>query len=94
MAQQFPNVSSITLNDAKEDPEDAIAKREMLEALLRGNSKRVPRGQATVTNTAEHKFWSTQPVPRLEEKPDDHGPIEFKTLDDVPKEPVRNFGKW
>lgn len=35
----------------------------------------------------EHQFWNTQPVPALDEKPTDHGPIEVKTIADVRKEP-------
>ncbi len=28
-------------------------------------------------------FWDTQPVPKLSEKPAEHGPIENKKLDEV-----------
>lgn len=39
-----------------------------------------------------YKFWKTQPVPKFDEafdKPKEEGPLETKTIDDVPKEPQK-----
>lgn len=39
-----------------------------------------------------YKFWKTQPVPKFDEIPDkpfEEGPLEVKTVDDVPKEPQK-----
>lgn len=40
-----------------------------------------------------YKFWKTQPVPSFDEpmnnKPKEEGPLETKTVDDVPKEPQK-----
>ncbi|KAK9466038.1 acyl-CoA N-acyltransferase [Lipomyces arxii] len=36
---------------------------------------------------AEYKFWRTQPVTKFDEKIADEGPIESKTVDQVPDEP-------
>lgn len=39
-----------------------------------------------------YKFWKTQPVPKFDEisdKPVEEGPLENKTVDDVPKEPQK-----
>lgn len=40
-----------------------------------------------------YKFWKTQPVPKFDEalsdKPAEEGPLENKTVDDVPKEPQK-----
>lgn len=41
----------------------------------------------------EHKFWDTQPVPKLQDTVSDAGPIENKTLEDVPKEPYEIASK-
>lgn len=35
----------------------------------------------------EHKFWDTQPVPRLTDVVDQIGPMEMKTLEQVQKDP-------
>ena len=36
-----------------------------------------------------HKFWSTQPVPKLASKVSEHGPLEpIRSVDDVPKTPL------
>ena len=40
----------------------------------------------TVDQLKIHKFWSTQPVPGLDEQSNDHAPIEQKTLEDVHKD--------
>ncbi|KAK7681118.1 hypothetical protein QCA50_015733 [Cerrena zonata] len=36
----------------------------------------------------DYKFWSTQPVPRLNEEIDSEGPIEVKKPQDVPDDPL------
>ena len=37
----------------------------------------------------EHKFWDTQPVPKMGELVTDEGPLEVKKLEDVKKEPYK-----
>ena len=43
-----------------------------------------------------HEFWDTQPVPKTDEKVTDFGPLEVKTLADVPPEPypVASILEW
>lgn len=36
---------------------------------------------------SDYKFWKTQPVPNFDEEVTEEGPIEFKTVDEIPKEP-------
>ncbi len=43
--------------------------------------------QPTLPNPSEFRFWSTQPVPRLDEKPTEHGAIESRQLSEVMKIP-------
>ncbi|KAF2074237.1 hypothetical protein CYY_004447 [Polysphondylium violaceum] len=38
--------------------------------------------------TPTHAFWDTQPVPKIADEVEQSGPIEFKTLDDVRKDPL------
>lgn len=58
----------------------AADKSEMLSVLYGGNSKGKKRGKDDPKN---YVFWDTQPVPKLNDKPADHGPIENKQLSEV-----------
>ena len=44
----------------------------------------------------KHEFWDTQPVPRMTEKVTEEGPMEQKSLEDVPKEPysIASILEW
>jgi hypothetical protein len=43
--------------------------------------------KAAAAAAKEYKFWSTQPVPRIDETPTEHGPIERKSVADVATDP-------
>ncbi len=63
-----------------------MLKKMNLSDLLTGMSI----GGKNQKDMASHKFWQTQPVPRFDEKADDHkadGPITIVDLDQVAKEP-------
>lgn len=50
-------------------------------------------GGKNAKDMGSYKFWKTQPVPKFDEpvpkKPIEEGPLEVKTVDDVPKEPPK-----
>ena len=56
-----------------------------LSRLMRGLSTK--DGADPSAGAREHKFWDTQPVPKMGEQIKDHGPIETKTVAEVQAEP-------
>jgi len=62
-----------------------ITEKQKLEnALYYG---RVPAGTSTGNDVADHEFWNSQPVPKMDQEIDKTGPIEEKKLSDVKKQP-------
>lgn len=69
------------------------------EAFKKMNLNEVLTGLALSGKNAKdmgsYKFWKTQPVPKFDEisdKPVEEGPLQVKTVDDVPKEPPKLIG--
>eukprot|EP01132_Coremiostelium_polycephalum_P003690 gene3690-4599_t len=70
------NNNNTTLIKKVQDSEES---RELLELLKQVNTNDINK---------PHQFWDTQPVPKLTEKVEESGPIEFKTVDQIRKEPL------
>eukprot|EP00455_Lapot_gusevi_P032501 TRINITY_DN3544_c0_g1_i1.p1 TRINITY_DN3544_c0_g1~~TRINITY_DN3544_c0_g1_i1.p1 ORF type:complete len:467 (-),score=153.07 TRINITY_DN3544_c0_g1_i1:186-1526(-) len=67
---------------AHPDVKDQKTKEELLKAIYGY------RTEVAEEKKKEHKFWSTQPVPALDESVNDHGPIDApKTVSEVQQEP-------
>ena len=58
-----------------------------LSRLMRGLSTKDGESDDPSAGAKEHKFWDTQPVPKMGEQIKDHGPIETKTVAEVQAEP-------
>ena len=43
--------------------------------------------EASAPQAKEYKFWNTQPVPKIDANPTEHGPIETKTVADISTSP-------
>lgn len=57
---------------------------ELLKLLLMGEAL----NETQKKQMKDYKFWKTQPVPSLDEVVDNYGPIEVKTPEEVPLEPL------
>jgi len=85
-----------TSADAKAEPlaEKGQSTKQALEnALYYG---RVPAGQSTGNAVADHEFWNSQPVPKMDQDVQKTGPIEVKKLEDVKANPysLPNGFEW
>jgi glycylpeptide N-tetradecanoyltransferase len=88
--------SSLEAHDAANPPaDDAKAVAESLQNLSVDSKKVISQLiQPQMPVPTEFRFWSTQPVPRLDEKPTDHGPIETKKVSDVLQTPYPLPGQF
>jgi len=80
-----PNQSSDKKNSGKAENvtnDDKLSQKDLLRMLCSSSM-----AEKVDPKDKEFKFWQTQPVPKLDEKPSQHGPIEEKTVDQVQKEP-------
>ena len=79
---------SADADEGGEPGDHAVSRRQMMEALYAGHMRQRAAG-AGVGKPESHKFWDTQPVPKMsaDVSTESARALESKTVDDVRKEP-------